>query len=347
MIIEEIKKIKERLGDKLVIPVHHYQAPELVSVGDFVGDSYKLAVECSKTTAEYVAFCGVYFMAECADILNSGNQKVVMPVGNAGCPMADMADIKTVTRVFDALAGKLPGGAADIAPIVYMNSYADLKSFCGEHGGSVCTSSNANIIMKHYLDQGKKILFFPDCNLGVNTAMKLGLEVSDTISSKDIEHYNGEQVILWEGFCPIHMRFTPSDVDVLRADYPGIKIIVHPESTREVVAKSDDSGSTEYILSKISKSPAGSVWGVGTETVFVNRLATEFPDKTIVPLRVSECVNMKKTTAELLLECLKNIEAHIDGNVALKNNVVVLDEYKKYAADSLNKMIAIVEQAQK
>lgn len=348
MILEQIQKLKEELGNQVVIPVHHYQAKEIVELGDFVGDSYKLAVECSKTDAAYVVFCGVLFMAECADILRKGEQKVVIPAAHADCPMASMADLRSVTEVYDKLKERLPE-ETQIAPVVYMNSYADLKSFCGEHGGSVCTSSNAHLILKHYLDAGKKVLFFPDYNLGINTARTLGLTGDRIIGSKNVEQYHGEDVILWEGFCPIHTRFSLSDIKTLRQQHPGIRILVHPECPKEIVEASDESGSTEYILKQISASPAGTTWGVGTETVFVNRLAAQFPDRNILPLRISECVNMKKTTLETLLSTLQNIKEHITskGNTPLNHLVVVNKQYRKSAATSLQKMISIVEQAKK
>ena len=337
MIIDEIKALKNELGDKVVIPVHHYQAKEIVDVADFVGDSYMLAVDCSKTNAEFVVFCGVLFMAQCADILGFDGQKVVIPVPTADCPMANMADLDTVEKIFATLPDN-----ENIAPIVYMNSYADLKSFCGKHGGSVCTSSNAEKIMKYYLDQGKKVLFFPDRNLGINTAMKLGLSEKDTINCKNITAYNNEKVILWDGFCPIHLNFTVSDVAEMRKKYPDAKVIVHPESTKDVVDNSDDSGSTEYILKKIAASEDASSWIVGTESTFVKRLAVEFPKKNIYMLLDSVCANMAKTTPELLLKSLQNIKQHIQTGAALENIVTVEQQFKETAALSLRKMIEIV-----
>ena len=337
MVMNEIKALKKELGNKVVIPVHHYQAKDVVDVADFVGDSYMLAVDCCKTNAEFIVFCGVLFMAQCADILSTSGQKVVIPAPTADCPMANMADLDTVEKIFASLPDK-----DNIAPIVYMNSYADLKSFCGKHGGSVCTSSNAEKIMKYYLDQGKKVLFFPDRNLGINTAMKLGLTEKDTINCKNISEYNNEKVILWDGFCPIHLNFTVSDVAEMRKKYPEAKVIVHPESTKDVVDNSDDSGSTEYILKKIAASPDGSSWIVGTESTFVKRLAVEFPTKNIYMLKDSVCTNMAKTTPELLLKSLQNVKQHIENGVALEKLVNVESQYKEFAAQSLKKMIEIV-----
>lgn len=337
MIINEIKALKKELGNKIVIPAHHYQAEEIVNVADFVGDSYMLAVNCSKTDAQFVVFCGVLFMAQCADILGFPGQHVTIPAPNSDCPMANMADLNSVEQVFASLPNN-----ENIAPIVYMNSYADLKSFCGKHNGSVCTSSNAEKIMKYYLDQGKKVLFFPDRNLGINTAMKLGFTEKDTINSKDITQYNNERIILWNGFCPIHLNFTVSDVTQMRRNHPNAKVIVHPESTKEVVENADDSGSTEYILKKIEAAANGSTWIVGTESTFVNRLALQFPSKNIYPLKKSCCVNMAKTTPELLLKTLHNIKQHIENGIPLENVVTVKPQYKKFAAQSLKQMITIV-----
>lgn len=337
MILNEIKALKKELGDKIVIPVHHYQAKEIVDVADFVGDSYMLAVNCSKTEAQFVVFCGVLFMAQCADILGLPGQKVTIPAPNADCPMANMADLNSVEQVFASLPDN-----ENIAPIVYMNSYADLKSFCGKHGGSVCTSSNAEKIMKYYLDQGKKVLFFPDRNLGINTAMKLGFTEKDTINSKNTANYNNEKIILWDGFCPIHLNFTVSDVTQMRQKYPDAKVIVHPESTKEVVKNADDSGSTEYILKKIEAAADGSSWIVGTESTFVNRLAIQFPSKNIYPLKESRCANMAKTTPELLLKALRNVKQHIENGTPLENVVTVEQQYKEFAAQSLKQMINIV-----
>lgn len=341
-IVKEINDIRSKYKGRILIPVHHYQGADVSAFADFLGDSYKLAVECSRSDAEFIVFCGVLFMAEGADILKKPHQKVVIPAFNADCPMANMADIKTVDEVFHKIKTKT---GADIVPVVYMNSYADLKAFCGKHGGAVCTSSNAHVIVDYYLKQGKKVLFFPDANLGVNTGFKLGLTHADMILSGRLDAYSDEKIILWDGFCPVHKRFSPGDVTVLKRNYPGIKIIVHPECPEEVTALSDEIGSTEFILNTINKSPAGSVWGVGTETVFVDKLSAANPDKTIVPLKISECVNMKKTNAELLLKTLRNIAEYIESGEKseLANIISVSDLYKSDAAASLNKMIEIVE----
>ncbi len=340
-VLEKIIQLKNQLSNKVIIPVHHYQNQAVSSIADFLGDSYKLAVDCSKSDAEYIVFCGVLFMAESADILKKPFQKVIIPANNADCPMANMADLTSVNEIFNkitALAGN------NIVPIVYMNSYADLKAFCGQHGGSVCTSSNAHVIMNHYLKQGKKVLFFPDANLGMNTAFKLRLNHKNMILTKKLDNYNDEQVILWDGYCPIHKRFTPGDISVLKSNYPGIKVIVHPECPEEITAQADAIGSTEFILNTINDSPEGSIWGVGTETIFVDKLSADNLDKTIVPLKVSECINMKKTTTELVLKSLINITEHIasNGTIPLMNVISVPEIYKKDAATALNKMIAIV-----
>jgi len=342
-ILSEILEIKEKYKDKIIIPVHHYQGFWNVQIADIVGDSYKLALDCSKTDKEFIVFCGVLFMAEASYVLKKDFQKVIIPAINADCPMANMANLKAVNEIFNKLSDKID--PKDIAPVVYMNSYSDLKSFCGEKDGSVCTSSNAHLIMDYYIKKGKKVLFFPDRNLGINTAKKLGIDDKNIINSKDIDNYNNQDIIVWDGFCPIHLRFSVGDVEFLRKEYTGIKIIVHPECVKEVNDIADFSGSTEYILKTISNSPAGTVWGVGTETVFVDRITRENPDKTIIPLRDSQCVNMKKTDIGLILKTLKNIVAHIEGKEDLKNMVTVSNDFIKKSKDSLQKMIEIVEKS--
>ncbi len=338
-IFDDIKKLKDELKDRIIVASHHYQGSEITDFADIIGDSYKLAVECSKTDKEFIIFCGVMFMAECSDILKKDYQKVLLPSIYAGCPMADMASIENVEAVYEKMT-KLTNKR--IAPIVYMNSYADLKSFCGRHGGSVCTSSNASKIVKKYLDEDYVILFFPDYNLGINTVKRLGYKESDAISSDSLDRYSGERAVLWNGNCHVHKNFKVSDIKALRSEIDGIQIVVHPECDKDVVDNSDYSGSTEYILKMIAESPAGSKWGVGTETVFVDRIAAENPDKKIIPLRKSECFNMKKITPESILEIMQSIRDHINKGTPLKNLIQVKDEYKENAKRAITKMIEIV-----
>ena len=204
--------------------------------------------------------------------------------------------------------------------------------------------SNAKKIMKYYIDKGMKILFSPDANLGINTAYELGLSDDDIIRTTKLSMYKDETVIVWDGFCPVHKRFSTTDVAVLRKEYEGAQIIVHPECPKEIVDLSDFVGSTEYIFHTIAGSPAGSIWGVGTETVFVERLQAEYPDKTIVALKTSECMNMQKTTVEHVLKSLRNIKEHIESNgeTPLNNQIIVADTYRHAANAALNTMISIV-----
>jgi quinolinate synthase len=343
-----IKEIKKKLGKKIFIPVHHYQGENIVALGDVVGDSYKLAVEASKTEAEFIIFCGVRFMAEGAKILAKDYQKIVMPEVSAGCPMADMANVAQVEEVFKKIQAETGGKTA---PLLYINSYADLKNFCGKNNGSICTSSNAGKIIKYFLKEGKAVFFLPDFFLGYNTALDIGTDekhiarVKSDLSIEIKGDINDVKFFLWYGFCPIHERFSHSDIKYLRSIHPEIKIIVHPESGIDVVEASDFSGSTEKIYNTVKNSPAGSVWGVGTETTFVSRLANENKDKIVLPLRESACANMKKTTLEKLAVSLRSVDDYLSGKSGeLLYKIEVDDEYIENAKKALNKMIMIVEE---
>ena len=346
-LISYIKEIKNKLGDKLFIPVHHYQAETIVRLGDTVGDSYKLAVESSKTNADFIVFCGVRFMAEGASILAKNGQKILLPDITAGCPMAEMADMEQVKEVYGLLEEEC---GSDIAIVLYINSYADLKSFCGGNNGSICTSSNAEKVIKYFLSQGKKIFFLPDYYLGANTCLKMGIDEKHiakvnknlTVDAKcDLKEV---KILLWNGFCPIHQRFNVHEIDFLRTKYPGIKIIVHPESPEDVVQSSDFSGSTEKIYNTVKDSPEGSIWGIGTETTFVERLANENRNKTVLPLSASPCRNMMKTTLLKLAISLKSVDDYIrTGKNKLIHEISVNAEFKENAKKALKKMIEIVE----
>lgn len=346
-LIEKIKNLKKELGNRLVIPTHHYQARDIVKLGDFVGDSYKLAVECSKTNADFIVFCGVLFMAEGAKILSKPNQKVLLPEPTAGCPMADMASIELVEKSYRLISEKCNRA---VVPVVYINSYADLKSFCGEKAGAVCTSSNAPMIIDYYLKKDKAVLFFPDYYLGINTVRSMNIDNQYIVKVKRNMSFDSShdakyaKIFLWDGFCPIHQRFTEGDIKYLKSKYPNIKIIVHPECKEEVVNKADITGSTEKIYNMIKDSPSGSVWGVGTETTFVERLALDYPDKTIVPLRESKCVNMVKINLTNLASSLDSIIDYINGKGKLKYEIMVDEKYKENAKKALKKMIEIVEE---
>jgi quinolinate synthase len=341
---EQILKLKKELGDRIIIPAHHYENPEIVAMADFVGDSYKLAVDCSKVDTEFIVFCGVYFMAEAADILSSSQQKVIMPDIAARCPMADQIGSQEATHAWQKISGYT---TKKIAPVVYMNSTAEIKGFSGKHGGSVCTSSNASKIVQYYLDHDQVVFFAPDFNLGINTAKSLGLKQDEIVKVTGDFHCVGNphkaKMFIWDGYCYVHKRFLVSDILEMRFKYPSIRIIVHPECDRGVVQEADDSGSTQKIYDEIKKSATDSVWGVGTEYNFVKRIADEFPDKTILPLRKSICANMAKITSDKLLKTLKSIRSNSKKNKALAGIVQVEESMKTDAAKALRKMIDIVE----
>lgn len=345
-VIENILELKKTLEHRVIIPAHHYVSPEIVGVSDVVGDSYKLAVDCSRSKAEFIVFCGVYFMAEAADVLGQEGQKVMMPALDALCPMADQIGSLEAQRVYKEIARHT---SADVVPVVYMNSSAEVKDFCGARGGAVCTSSNAGMIVRHFLDLGRPVFFAPDHNLGINTARTLGLKEDDIVRVSRDFMLRGEaaraKLFLWEGSCHVHKRFAVSDLELLRNKHPGIRIIVHPECDEDVVAASDDCGSTAKIYDSIRNSPAGSIWGVGTESHFVERIASEFPEKTILSLRKSVCCNMARNTPEKLWKSLQSIQAHLDSGSPLTGLVKVSEETKAGASKALKKMIGIVEGA--
>ena len=326
--IEYIRCVKRDMGDELVIPAHHYQRSEIVALADFTGDSYRLSVECAKKASAFTVFCGVRFMAESAAALGAENNMVVMPDSTAGCPMAEMIDRKDAEKVLENI--RLTTGL-DPVPLVYMNSELPLKGLCGERGGSVCTSSNAERILSHFLKLGRPVFFFPDFNLGINTAKVLGISESDIVKVKrNLEFEAGSdprsaKLFLWDGYCVVHKRFKLDDIRQLRISYPGIRIIVHPECDKELVDEADIAGSTDRIFNEIHDSPAGSVWGVGTETTFVRRIAEAHPDKTILPLRDSACRNMSLVTAEKLARALDDILRFRKGEIPDIRTRVVID----------------------
>src|SRR5947208_2943419 len=287
---ERIAAARTMLGERLVILGHHYQRDEIIKYADYRGDSFKLAqLAAARPQADYIVFCGVHFMAESADILSAPHQKVILPNPTAGCSMADMANIAEVEECWEMLHETL-GEDASVIPVTYMNSAANLKAFCGRNGGIVCTSSNAPAVIRWSFSHGKRVLFFPDEHLGRNTALKYGIAAeqmavwnpkdpmaSDT-AEEELEH---AKLILWKGYCTTHMRFNVQQIAKARAEYPGIKVIVHPECRREVVEAADLNGSTEFIIQQIEQAPAGTSWAVATEINLVHRLAKEHPEQFI------------------------------------------------------------------
>lgn len=345
-LINYIKNAKVRLGSRLVIPAHHYIRRELVELADFTGDSYKLAVDVSRSDAEFIVFCGVRFMADSASILAKPGQHILLPETDAGCPMAEMIDEETAKKAVAKISSLCD---YEIAPLVYMNSYADSKSFCGINGGAVCTSSNAEKIVKYYFSKNKSLFFFPDYHLGRNVAHRLGIDpslavkVGRDLSLEEGKDIKGARMFLWDGFCPIHQEFSVDDIKSVRLHYPDAKIIVHPESRREVVELSDMSGSTQQIYNAVAESPDGTTWVIGTELTFVNRIAGTFRGKTVVPLKPSPCKNMVKVNLMNTAMVIKSIDDFMSGSGPLKNEITVSDALKENARIALNRMIDIVE----
>ncbi len=334
---------KAELGDQLVVLTHHYQRREIVALGDYAGDSYALSKIASQQDAEYIVFCGVHFMAESAEILSQPHQKVYLPNPLAGCPMADMAQIGNVLYAWDALNKAVPD--SKIIPISYMNSTADLKAFCGENDGAVCTSSNAEKAFKWAFERGEKIFFFPDEHLGTNTANTLGIP-KDQIAIWDYKDRklggNGvadlqrARVILWKGYCHVHTTFRTEYIEKMRREIPDIKIIVHPECPEDVVQAADASGSTKFIVDYVTNAPAGSSIAIGTEINLVDRLAHTFNDKKIYELSgntCAMCVNMYRTTLNDLAWCLENLDSI--------QPITIPDDIVRNARIALSRMLEI------
>lgn len=342
-ILTDIRTLKKELSQEMILLAHHYQQDEIVSVADIVGDSLKLAQEAAKIRdKKYIVFAGVHFMAESADILTSSDRVVLLPEPNAGCPLAEMADITEVESVWRALQNHVGG---KIIPVTYINSTAVIKAFVGRNGGTVCTSGNAGKIFDWALKQGDKILFLPDRYLGENTALAKGIPTEliyhlkgDMLNPVFPEDIHMAKVLLWDGYCSVHRRFMPEDVVNIRKNHPGVRVIVHPECRHEVVAESDDSGSTEKILRQVEQSEPGSVWAVGTEAHMVNRLQEKFSGKTVLQLTNPgyQCVTMSMTTPEKLHHVLAELsKGHVIHQVKV-NPHIARDAYK-----ALNKMLEI------
>ena len=335
-----IASAREVLGDQVILLGHHYQREDVFKYADFSGDSYKLARLASKQKdAEYIIFCGVHFMAETADVLSGPQQTVILPNMAAGCSMADMAQTEDVEDAWEDLTSVL-GGEDEIVPITYMNSTADIKALCGRNGGIVCTSSNAGLTFDWAFERSKRVLFLPDQHLGRNTALKMGIPEDEIIVWNPYAPMGGHspevirraRVILWQGHCSVHTRFTPQQIQESRDKYPDVNVIVHPECKREAVDASDYVGSTEYIVKMVSEAPAGSVWGIGTEINLVNRLAKENPDKTVFCLDpiVCPCATMYRIHPAYLLWVLDGLMAglvinpiKVDGQTAIDARVAL------------------------
>ncbi|MBO9130489.1 quinolinate synthase NadA [Bacillus sp. 165] len=319
---QRVREIKEKFGEKLFIPGHHYQKDEVVQFSDATGDSLQLAqVAAQNTKAKYIVFCGVHFMAETADILTTDEQVVILPDMRAGCSMADMADIYQTERAWPKLQ-EIFGDT--ILPLTYVNSTAAIKAFCGQHGGATVTSSNAKAMVSWAFTQKERILFLPDQHLGRNTAFDLGVPLEHMAvwdPHKDTLEYKGNvediKVVLWKGHCSVHENFTVKNIENVRKQYPDMNIIVHPECSREVVALSDYSGSTKYIIETIENAPAGTKWAIGTEMNLVKRIISQHPDKEIISLNpfMCPCLTMNRIDLPHLLWALESLENSEEVNV--------------------------------
>jgi quinolinate synthase len=340
-----IQAARDKLGSRLVILGHHYQRNEVIKFADYVGDSYKLARQiANRPNAEFIVFCGVHFMAESADVLCSPGQQVILPDLAAGCSMADMAAPDQLENCWEELTQM---GITGVVPVTYINSAASIKSFIGERGGTVCTSSNAMATLKWAFARGEKILFLPDQHLGRNTAYKMGIPLDEMVVWDPNEIFGGlqpEQVqrakmILWKGHCSVHERFTVQQIAAVRQQHPGIRVIVHPEVPWAVVQAADDNGSTEYIIKTVSESPEGSVWAVGTEVHLVNRLAQQVaPARTVISLDQFGCLcsTMFRVSPNHLLWILEEL---LEGRV--HNRIVVPEEQKHWNRVALERMLSI------
>ena len=341
---ERIAVAKTKLGKDVVILGHHYQRDEVVKFADFRGDSLKLSQQAAQADGKYIVFCGVHFMAESADILRRDHQIVVLPDLNAGCSMADMADIGQVEACWRELATVVD--IRKTVPVTYMNSTAAIKSFTGEQGGAVCTSSNAAAVVKWAFARGEKVLFLPDEHLGRNTAYRMGIPLEEMVVWDPFQELGGNtrealrhaKIILWKGYCSVHQRFTPEHVARVRKEHPGIRVIVHPECRFEVAQAADEIGSTEGILKAIQAAPAGSEWAVGTEIHLVNRMAKELKDRRVISLDPSVCVctTMFRITPQHLLWVLENLGA---GRIV--NQISVSERTRYFARAALDRMLEL------
>jgi quinolinate synthase len=341
-----IAAAKAALGDRVFILGHHYQRDEVMKWADARGDSFRLSVLAQqRPEADFIVFCGVHFMAESADILTGEHQQVILPDLNAGCSMADMADIDEVEEAWESLAGVID--VERLVPVTYMNSSAAIKAFVGRHGGAVCTSSNARAVLEWALARGDKVLFFPDQHLGRNTGLRMGHGHDDMrvwnprldLGGLTEADCKDATLLLWKGHCSVHQRFRPEHVAAFRQTYPEGRVVVHPECSYEVCELADEVGSTDFIIRAVAAAPAGSVIGVGTEIHLVQRLNDETPDKTVVSLDplICPCSTMFRIDAPHLCWVLENL---VEGRVV--NRIVVDDETARWARVALERMLEIV-----
>jgi quinolinate synthase len=345
-LVERARAARERLGDQVFVLGHHYQRDEVIAFADVTGDSFKLAQQAAaRPESPYIVFCGVHFMAESADILTAGHQQVILPDLAAGCSMADMAALPQVEDCWDALVDA--GVADDVVPVSYMNSSADIKAFTGRHGGTICTSSNAQVSLEWALGKGSKVLFLPDQHLGRNTAvLQMGMSLDDCVvwdphkpaGGLTPQQLRDARMILWRGHCSVHGRFSLDSVRDVRARIPDVNVLVHPECKHEVVTAADHVGSTEFIIKALENAPAGSTWAVGTELNLVKRLAARHPDKQVVFLdrTVCFCSTMNRIDLPHLVWTLESLAA---GRVV--NRIEVDPDTAHFARVALDQMLAL------
>lgn len=342
---------KAELGERVVVLGHFYQRDEVVQFADFVGDSFQLANAArTRDKAEAIVFCGVHFMAETADMLSGAAQSVILPNLAAGCSMADMADLPSVEACWaelEQLYGTEPDadGRVPVIPVTYMNSSAALKAFCGEHGGIVCTSSNASTVLEWAYERGQRVLFFPDQHLGRNTAKAMGVALEQMplwnprmpLGGNSEQVMQDAKVVLWQGFCSVHKRFTVAQIEQARVDFPGVRVIVHPECPMEVVDAADEAGSTDYILKAIQAAPDGTTFAIGTEINMVNRLAAQYPQHTIFCLDpvICPCSTMYRIHPGYLAWVLEGLVAGV-----VHNQVTVPEATAVNARIALERMLA-------
>ncbi len=338
---------KEKLGSRCVILGHHYQRDEVFKHADYSGDSLKLSRNAAASEAEYIVFCGVHFMAEVADILSRPDQIAILPDMAAGCSMADMANVIKVNKCWKELSSVLDPDSM-VTPVTYINSAADLKAFCGEHGGIVCTSSNAQKILEWSFARREKVLFFPDQHLGRNTGYRMGIPLEEMVTwdfDKPMGGLTEEQIrnakmILWKGFCSVHQMFKPEHIDRFLEQYPETHVISHPEASFEVCQKSEYIGSTEAILKIVREAEPGSRWLVATELNLVNRLSDECKDEGknvhFMSPTVCMCSTMFRTDPQHLAWVLENL---VDGHVV--NRISVPERESVLAKKALDNMLSI------
>ncbi len=341
-----IAAARAQLGKSTILLGHHYQRDEVVRFADLTGDSYKLSKAAAETDAAYIVFCGVHFMAESADVLGRDGQQVILPDLNAGCSMADMAEISQVEDCWENI--ERLGLAVDTIPITYMNSSAAIKAFCGEHGGLVCTSSNAAAAFRWAFARAKRILFLPDQHLGRNTGHSMHIPLDEMVVWDPWGLQGGQtqasiaasRIVLWKGHCAVHQRFLPSHVDQVRARYPGIQVIVHPECRWEVCRKADALGSTERLIALVEQAPAGAMFAVGTEIHLVNRMARRFAaqGKRVITLDDTGCLctTMYRISPQHLVWALENL---VEGRVV--NRIQVRKSVKQWAKVALDRMLEV------